>query len=98
MTSDLQQGESSNYRQTAPEGTGQQMPAPGKRAALEVEIPGRAGLRTSERRGARHLAAGLPVDLVQEGANMQELGLRQTRCATLLSISSKATQALLRQF
>jgi len=47
---------------------------------------------------ARSLGGELPVDLVREGANMLELQMRQSRCETSLSISSKATQDLLRQF
>lgn len=47
---------------------------------------------------ARSLIGEMPVDLLREGANMLELQLRQSRCVTSLSISSKATQALLRQF
>jgi len=51
------------------------------------------------RHGVAHrLREEMPVDLVQEGANMLELQTRQSRCVTLLSISSKATRALLRQF
>jgi hypothetical protein len=38
------------------------------------------------------------IDLLQEGANILELKLRQSRCLTPLSISSRATQAILNQF
>jgi hypothetical protein len=47
---------------------------------------------------ARSHQEEIPVDLLREGANMLELKLRQSRCLTPLSLSSKATQALLRQF
>jgi hypothetical protein len=38
------------------------------------------------------------IDLLQEGANMLELRMRQSRCLTPLSISSRAAQAILNQF
>jgi hypothetical protein len=47
---------------------------------------------------ARRHVGQMPVDLIKEGANMLELQMRQSRCVTPLSISSKATQAMLRQF
>jgi hypothetical protein len=38
------------------------------------------------------------IDLLQEGANILELRLRQSRCLTPLSISSRAAKAVLNQF
>jgi hypothetical protein len=75
-----------------------------KHAACEPDLPATAEQVTRQEvvalRGgaARSLGGGLPIDLVREGANMLELQMRQSRCITPLSISSKATQALLRQF
>lgn len=39
-----------------------------------------------------------PPDLSKEAANMLELLARQSEAATLLSISSKAAQAVIKQF
>ncbi|HBG07909.1 MAG: hypothetical protein A2075_19060 [Geobacteraceae bacterium GWC2_58_44] len=47
---------------------------------------------------ARHQREESPADLNREAANMLELQSRQSSCATPLSISSKAAQAVLRQF
>ena len=41
---------------------------------------------------------GAPADLNREAANMLELLARQSDCSTPLSISSKAAQAVLKQF
>jgi hypothetical protein len=49
-------------------------------------------------RAAPGVNAALLPDLNREGANMLELQARQSGCGTLLSMSSKATKALLGQF
>lgn len=46
----------------------------------------------------RCLSELLDVDLVREGSNMWALTVRQSRCLTPLTISSRATQDMLRQF
>ena len=77
---------------------------PEKHTVIEVELPTTAEQVTrldvaALRCGAvRSIAPEIPVDLLQEGANMLELQMRQSRCLTPLSCSSKATQAILRQF
>lgn len=38
------------------------------------------------------------AELLQERATILEMRMRQSRCLTLLSISSRATQAILNQF
>jgi hypothetical protein len=47
---------------------------------------------------ARGLDEESPADLSREAANMLELLSRQSTCVTPLSISSKAAQAVLKQF
>ena len=82
----------------------QQVHAPEKQTLSEVQsaAPGGhmfgTGVAAVRRGAARHLNEETPVDLVQERFNMLELQTRQSRCATPLSISSKATKVLLRQF
>jgi hypothetical protein len=77
----------------------------GEGTSCELDLPDTAEQVTRQevaalRCGAARRNAGeMPVDLNREGTNMAELQMRQScRCETLLSISSKATQALLRQF
>jgi len=96
--------ESAPLQPADPEQSCPQARALATRAVAEVETPAPAHqarpLEVVSVRGAasRCFNAEAPVDLVQEGANMLELQMRQSRCVTPLSISSKATQALLRQF
>ena len=92
---DLTLAESGRPKPVAPEHAKKGC-APEQRTFLEVELPSPGEPVSALKVLAVHGAG--PVDLVQEGANMLELQLRQSRCVTPLSISSKATQALLRQF
>ena len=75
----------------APEGTAAGHAAP---AQLPVGPDAAAALSAAVRRHREER----PLDLFSEGANMLELQRRQSRCLTSLSLSSKATQALLSQF
>jgi hypothetical protein len=71
---------------------------------IEMEVSDPAGqvprATTLTLRGSstRRCHAEMPVDLMCEGTSMHELQMRQSRCITLLSISSQATRALLRLF
>ena len=104
MTTYLSQFESARLQAAEPEGSSHPAPAPEKHTVIEVELPAPAGPANSlavvavRSFAARRLTEEMPVDLAQEGVNMLELQMRQSRCLTPLSISSKATQALLRQF
>ena len=90
--------------QTAePEPSREGEPTPERHTVIEVELPREPDQVTCRKvvavRGgaARRFNEQLPIDLVREGASMAELQMR-SRCVTPLSISSKATQALLRPF
>ena len=96
--------ESATLQQAAPDCCRQQVHAPEKHTVIEVELAApaeqvtRIGSVAVRHGGAPRLGEVMPVDLLQEGANMLELQMRQSRCVTPLSISSMATRALLRQF
>jgi hypothetical protein len=80
---------------------GEQPQAPEKKSVAKTARP--AGLLDAKNAAVTNLAARgvnapLPSDLNREGANMLELQARQSKCGTLLSMSSKATRALLGQF
>ncbi|GFO57789.1 hypothetical protein GMST_01140 [Geomonas silvestris] len=47
---------------------------------------------------ARCARRELPLDLFREGANISAFSLRQSRCLTPLTLSSRAARDLLRQF
>ncbi|GFO66575.1 hypothetical protein GMLC_01540 [Geomonas limicola] len=74
-----------------PVGTG---PAP----AANTDTPAQVGVSALHSRAGRCACREIPLDLFREGANISELSLRQSRCLTPLTLSSRAAQDLLRQF
>jgi hypothetical protein len=104
MITHLPKLESSTAQQSEPVTFRLQGGTPEPHTVITVELDTPADLATQREvvalrcTATRRLNQELPVDLVREGANMLELQARQSRCMTPLSISSKATQNLLRQF
>jgi len=104
MRTDLPKVESATLQPSNPDPSCQQARAPEKHTAMAAQLPTPTEGATRREVGAarggadRRFGAETPVDLVQEGANMLALQMRQSHCVTPLSLSSKATQAVLRQF
>jgi len=104
MMTHLPKVENAPLPSAEPDQSCQQARTPEKHLGVNVELPAPTEPTApteaaAARSGApRSFRAETPVDLVQEGANMLALQMRQSRCVTSLSISSLATRALLRQF